>query len=201
MADEYQYELRKLGVNPLSGEGCQLSTRLDTDVSPEAVPLVESYLGGVTLNHSGYNGWAKDPEGVWHPGRSYAWDYENKCRREGWETSDGKCFKLPRTMIDELLVYLILWKDPEAWSIVYVQGKRVDNWGIINGRLMVMTRDEHTLFSEAYHSEESPYNKGSIEREAICLHRQTEEYGVKWRLFNNTWRGSNTHAWSGKNIS
>jgi hypothetical protein len=44
VSDEYHKELERLGVNPLSGEGCQMGTRLDTDVCPGTVALVESYL-------------------------------------------------------------------------------------------------------------------------------------------------------------
>lgn len=199
MSDEYSHELKRLGVNPLSGEGCQLGTRLDTDVCLDTVPLVESYLGGVTISHSGFNGWARDPEGVWHPSASRAWDYENKCKREGWITDQGKCFKLPRTMIDELLVYLLLNKDDKAEVIVWKQGKHGDEF-YINGLLLVMSKEEWNLFKLGYSGESTGEESGAYDQ-GDRMKRQEERFKIKWRVFFQDQRGSNTHGWTGKNIS
>lgn len=189
-------ELRNLGVNGLSGEGCNMGLRIDTDVSPEATPLVEEFLGGVVLTHSGFNGWAKDPEGKWHASQSMAWDYDNKCQREGWTTDRGKCFKLPYSMAQDLLVFLLLKK---GYDMVVTSTGAAKDLYYVYASVVAMSHDEYKDFRDGMEMEEYPAAGDYAAREGAHLAKRIETFNIGWRTFNNP--NSNMHMWSGKNIS
>ncbi len=200
--NEFVTELRNRGVNILSGEGCQMGTRLDTDVSPEALPIVQSFYGGVKLIHSGYNGWCQDPQGKWHAGRSQAWDYENTTVKEGWTTHDGNAFKLHRTLIPELLIYLILHQD-DPYAIIHVERKRDPEQHLtISERLYVFENgEEYGAFMDLDDDFDPMGSDDFVLDAAYYFKKQIDLFDIRYQMFFGNHKGSNMHMWSGKNIT
>lgn len=201
---DFIFTLISLGVNPLSGEGCRMGTRIDTDVSPEATPLIEEYFGGIKLTHAGFNGWSIDPDGKCHAGRQQAWDYEKKAQKEGWSTRDGFCFKLPESMISEILVFLLLRQKDSPEYLIRVAGKRIENVGAIPGKIILLDKEEKDIFMSMSTVEEYVFDLSrheEVEREGYYFWKQVKMYEVGWRSFNKSKAGSNRHSWTGKEIA
>jgi len=199
---DYSNELRKLGINMLSGEGCNMGTRIDTDVSPTAAPFVEEYLGGMKLTHSGFNGWGVDEFGKYHVNRMSAYHYVNDkfVKRDGWSTEDGYCFKLPRSMIDELLIFLLLKQNEH---VVYVPADGKPGFAI-GGFILVMSDDEYSMFRGGL-DYDGNYADGvglpKPKRAGHVMRIQSDRYDLYWRHFEGQDASANRHAFSGKMIA
>ncbi len=165
-------ELREMGVNMLSGEGCNLGLRIDTDVSPQAEPLVSAFLGGVQLTHSGFNGWSQDPEGKYHAGGSARWNYDEKAYKAGWRGTSGKCFKMPRILINDLAVYLFL-ANGKAEAVVRIRTEAMVSFNLFSNRQDYLEWIEK--YDQYYKNEE-------------------------WQVFFAGQVPANTHQFSGKTI-
>lgn len=201
---QYNDELRRLGINILSGEGCKMGKRWDTDVSPQALPHLEAWLGGVRLTHSGMNGWAVDPKGVYHPGRSQAWDYESGKLREGWYTEDGHCFKLARSMMVDLLKWLILRSGEVAGIIHYVPYHVPNERAYIQeGMYIFETESEMVDFYNqvsSYVEEGAP--EGDFRDPAYWLaHFTWKEKIMDFYIHSASDAGANRHEFSGRTIA
>ena len=199
---DYRDELRKLGVNMLSGGGCNMGTRIDTDVSPAAAPYVEEYLGGMKFTHSGFNGWGKDEFGKYHANYSSAYHYvaDKRVIRDGWSTEDGYCFKLPRTMIDELLIFLLLKQNEH---VIYVPAKRAQGF-VLGGFILILSGNEYVTFRKGLNYEGKEYPSPSLpdtERIGRTLRMQSDEYDLYWRSYEGRNASANRHFFSGKKIA
>lgn len=191
---DYRETLTNLGVNPLSGEGCQLGLRWDTDVSPQAAPLVEEWMGGMKLAHSGFNGWSVSPDGVYLSGASQAWDYINKVKLPGWKTDPGYCFKLPRSMLVDLLVFLLLKQPDTPQHLIRVESL----WGegsLVGNMIILLNTDERSVFADV--GKERPDQNDRVAALAFFL----KEQNARWRGFMKDQSGANLHHFSGKKIA
>lgn len=199
--DEYRRELERLGVNLLSGEGCNLGLRVDTDVSPKAAFYIEGYLG-VELQGGTFNGWSVDPDGKYHAGYSKSWDYVNKCHIPFWTTEVGYGMKMPRSLIEELLVYMLLAIDSYE-MVVWVHSKRVLLEGFfISGRVICFDSiEEYRKFRELMDNDTAFAEiDDPMAREACALARQAERWDVRWRSFRKEDVPANRHAFFGRKI-
>lgn len=193
--DVYRIRLINLGVNPLSMEGCGMGTRIDTDVCPSTVPLVEEYLGGIRLTHDGFNGWSKDPNGKWYNSKITA--YKDNIIKEGWSTHQGKCFKLPVSMVKELLIFLLL---KNGHHIISVTGKAIEDWGRVIDRIHTLDEEEYMEFYQWLTVDNTREPKNPLQRAASGLKQQALLYHVDYSMWMPSEAGSNRHSWTGKDI-
>jgi hypothetical protein len=197
-------ELEQMGVAPLSGEGCNMGLRLDTDVSPAAAPLVEEWFGvDLKLKHTGFNGWAFDGA-KYHEGRSSAYTYDAEghyVKKEGWTTHDGFCFKLPRSMMKELWLFMTLKQNYGIYQISFIgekAGLRGDDYFLV-----FKQEDDFKGFQTDL---EAAIEKGDGEYIAHATPAQqvARTYLMKlytYRYWVNKDASANRHAWSGKMIA
>jgi len=194
---KYVKELENRGVNPLSGEGCQLGWRIDTDVSPKAKEHVESFYGGMKLTHYGFNGWAFDGE-KYHASRTRA--YKDHKLKAGWSTHDGWCFKLHRDHIEKLLVYLVLNQD-NPYVVVMVEGGHKDNMRFEPILLVFDKQEEFESFRMGVNAETPPDTDDEALEQGFLVQKRQE-----WSDFSYSYQfghqsGENVHGWTGKRIS
>lgn len=203
-------ELEEVGVALLSGESCNLGMRVTTDISPAAAPLVEEFLA-VKLHQSGMNGWARQIApgklGRWQSGRMRAWDYDLRTKRDGWETADGFCIHLPRSLVTDLFVFLTL-KAGQYEVIIHSWPVQQPYGGLrFDESLLLFEPGEHERFMETffrlyeiYKAGDYPDNSVEYTAKANYLAKWSVEEVIAWRRYFAHYATTNTHAWSGRQL-
>lgn len=184
--DQMYTLLKEMGVNLLSGEGCRLGMRWDTDVSPRIAPLISNFLGGMDFTQEGMNGWGLTPEGNYRPGYGSAYEYvEGKLRKkEGWAIDPGYCFKLPRALIQPLFIYLALRLGYAPGGITHIPAQKAG----------LQYNDNFILFESKREWEESRRDK------EVYPWRQIDSLSLDYHYYPAYPHFENLHHFSGRTI-